>query len=73
MSDLQWSSIGSDNGLAPKRQQAIIWTIDGLGWYCINVSLTVTQPQWVKQICLHVFKPTMPTWYEVLPQPNSQG
>ena len=25
----QYSSIGSDNGLAPARQQAIIWTNDG--------------------------------------------
>ena len=25
---IQYSSIGSDNGLAPTRQQAIIWTND---------------------------------------------
>ena len=25
----QYSSIGSDNGLAPARRQAIIWTNDG--------------------------------------------
>ena len=25
-SNWQWTSIGSDNGLAPNRQQAIIWT-----------------------------------------------
>ena len=25
----QYSSIGSDNGLLPSRQQAIIWTNDG--------------------------------------------
>ena len=25
----QYSSIGSDNGLAPSRRQAIIWTNDG--------------------------------------------
>ena len=25
----QYSSIGSDNGLAPTRRQAIIWTNDG--------------------------------------------
>ena len=25
----QYCSIGSDNGLAPARQQAIIWTNDG--------------------------------------------
>ena len=28
-SNLQYSSIGSDNGLALARQQAIIWTNDG--------------------------------------------
>ena len=27
-SNQQYSSIGSDNGLAPARQQAIIWTND---------------------------------------------
>ena len=29
-SNLQCSSIGSDNGLAPARRQAIIWSNDGL-------------------------------------------
>ena len=28
-SDLQYSSLGSDDGLAPSRRQAIIWTNDG--------------------------------------------
>ena len=28
-SNLQYSSNGSDNGLAPSRRQAIIWTNDG--------------------------------------------
>ena len=28
-SNQQFSSIGSDNGLAPARRQAIIWTSDG--------------------------------------------
>ena len=28
-SNLQYSTIGSDNGLAPSRRQAIIWTNDG--------------------------------------------
>ena len=28
-SNEQYSSIGSDNGLAPTRRQAIIWTNDG--------------------------------------------
>ena len=35
----------SDNGLAPNRLQAIIWTIDGLFYWRI----CVTWPQWVKQ------------------------
>ena len=30
---------GSDNGLAPARRQAIIWTNDGLGWWRIYASL----------------------------------
>ena len=29
-SNQQYSSIGSDNGFVPTRQQAIIWTNDGL-------------------------------------------
>ena len=28
-SNYQYSSIGSENGLAPARRQAIIWTNDG--------------------------------------------
>ena len=32
-SNRQWYSIGSDNGLAPIRRQAIIWTNDGLCWW----------------------------------------
>ena len=28
-SNEQYSSIGSDNGLAPTKRQAIIWTNDG--------------------------------------------
>ena len=31
----QWDSIGSDNGLALNRWQAIIWTNDGLIWWPI--------------------------------------
>ena len=38
--NLQYSSIGSDNGLAPVRQQAIIWTNDGLVYRCIYASLS---------------------------------
>ena len=29
MSNKQYPTIGSDNGLAPTRRQAIIWTNDG--------------------------------------------
>ena len=29
VSNKQYSSIGSDNGLAPTKRQAIIWTNDG--------------------------------------------
>ena len=34
----QYGSIGSDNGLAPNRRQAIIWINDGLGYWCIYAS-----------------------------------
>ena len=30
---------GSDNGLVPTRQQTIIWSNDGLLYWCIYVSL----------------------------------
>ena len=36
-------SIGSDNGLVPNRQQAIIWTDDGLGWWRIYVPLGLNE------------------------------
>ena len=36
-------SIGSDNGMAPIRRQAIIWINDGLVYWHIYV----TRPQWV--------------------------
>ena len=34
----QYGSIGSDNGLAPNRRQAIIRINDGLGYWCIYTS-----------------------------------
>ena len=37
-SNCQYSIISSDNGFAPARQQAIIWTNDGLIWRCIYAS-----------------------------------
>ena len=36
---LTYSIIGSDNSLAPNRRQAIIWTNDGLCFWCIFTSL----------------------------------
>ena len=33
VSNWQYASIGSDNGLAPSRRQAIIWTNDDLGYW----------------------------------------
>ena len=39
----QYSSIGSDNGLAPNRRQAIIWTSDGLGCRRIYVSFGLNE------------------------------
>ena len=35
----QYSSFGLDNGLAPSRRQAIIWTNDGLLYLCIYAYL----------------------------------
>ena len=43
--NLQYSSIGLDNGLAPTRRQAIIWTI-----YRLPTHVCVTRPEWVNQI-----------------------
>ena len=33
--------IGLFDGLVPNRQQAIIWTNDGLVWLCIHISLSL--------------------------------
>ena len=38
-----YSSIGSDNGLAPTRRLAIIWTHDGLVWWHIYASLGLNE------------------------------
>ena len=38
-SNLQYVIIGSDNGLAPNRRQAIIWTNDGLVYWRIYASV----------------------------------
>ena len=42
-SNWQYSCIGSDNGLAPNRCQAIIWTNDGIVYWCIYVSLSLNE------------------------------
>ena len=39
----QYASIGSDNGLKPVWHQAIIWTNDGLIYWCIYVSLSLNE------------------------------
>ena len=43
VSNWQYGGIGSDNGLALNRRQAIIWTNDGLGYWCIYVSLSLNE------------------------------
>ena len=40
-SNWQYSSIGSGNGLAPSRRQAIIWTDDGIVYWRIYASLSL--------------------------------
>ena len=42
-SNVQYTSIGLDNGLAPARRQAIIWTNDGLGFRRIYASLGLNE------------------------------
>ena len=42
-SNWQNSSIGWDNGLAPNRRQAIIWTSDGRGYWRIYASLGLNE------------------------------
>ena len=42
-SNQQYSIIGSDNGMAPTRRQAIIWTNDGLGCWRIYASLSLSE------------------------------
>ena len=41
--DWQYVTIGSDNGLAPNRRQAIIWTNDGLIYWHIYASLSLNE------------------------------
>ena len=49
----QYSRIGSDNDLLLTWRQAIIWTNDGIGWWCIYGSL-----------CLNVL--IISTWLQLL-------
>ena len=39
----QWINIGLDNGLAPSRWQARIWTDDGLAYWLIHASLGLSE------------------------------
>ena len=38
MLNWEWNSDVSGNGLVLNGRQAIIWTIDGLGYWCIYAS-----------------------------------
>ena len=42
-SNWQYANIGSDNGLAPNRRQAIIWSNGGLGCRRIYASLGLNE------------------------------
>ena len=52
-SNWQYGSIGSGNGLAPNMRQAIIWTNDDLGYWCIYTSLGVNEQWWVDNVYIH--------------------
>ena len=45
-SNWQYSRIDSDNGLAPSRRQAIIWTKDDLGNWSVYVSHSLYEMIW---------------------------
>ena len=51
-SNWQYVIIGSDNGLAPNRRQAIIWTSDGLVYWCIYVLLGLNELNTLDQCLL---------------------
>ena len=66
-SNYQYSSIGSDNGLAPVRWQAIIWINDGLVYWCIYVSLSLNELNTYKNtIWLNVY------WYIIWQKDHSE-
>ena len=50
-----WSNwqvcIGSGNGLAPVRQQIIIWTIDGMVYWRIYASLGLNELKRISPLC----------------------
>ena len=54
MSSWQYASICSDNGLVPKRQQAIIWTIGG----SLLMHICITWPWW-----MDTFRPEQNGWH----------
>ena len=60
MSNQQYSSIGSDNGLAPAKQQTIIWINDGRVWWHIYASLSINEL--ICWIVLYITKDTFPFW-----------
>ena len=39
----QYAIMGSDNGLAPNRHQVIIWTNDGVVYWCLYASVNVNE------------------------------
>ena len=70
-SNWQYISIGSDNGLALARQQAIIWTNDGR----LLMHICITQPQWVKPEYpgIHISILTKHIWISILQYCFSSG
>ena len=55
MFELTIFHIGSDNGLAQTREQAIISTNDGLVYRCINVSLSLNDLSHLTMSQRHIF------------------
>ena len=43
VSNWQYGSIGSDNGLTLNRRHTIIWTSDGLGYWHIYASISLDE------------------------------
>ena len=62
----QYGNIGSDNGLAPNRRQAIIWDNDGIGyqrvyelmWRLSNYALQVEDiiAEWLPEVVINTNK-----------------